>query len=225
MRINADFSKIATVVPSDDGWIKSPAAGVERLMLDRIGDEVARATSLVRYAAGSTFSRHEHEKGEEFLVLDGVFSDEHADYGKGTYVRNPPGSGHSPSCKSGCRILVKLRQFDPQDLRSVVVDTNNKGLWQDTQDDSIKILPLHEYGAESVKMFRMSTGSRLTLPSDGSEILVVSGLINCEKESWPIESWLRFPAGVTVSVRAEKSSVIWLKNGHLPSADLDYSAL
>jgi hypothetical protein len=225
VRINADFSKAATVVPGDTAWIQSPAAGVERLMLDRIGDEVARATSLVRYAAGSSFSRHEHEKGEEFLVLAGVFSDEHADYGTGTYVRNPPGSGHTPFCKSGCRILVKLRQFDPQDLQPVVVDTNNQGLWQNTEDDGVKTLVLHEYGAESVRMFRMPSGSAMNLPSDGSEILVVSGLISCEKESWPNESWLRFPAGVVASVRAEKSSVLWLKHGHLPSADLDYSAL
>jgi len=31
----------------------SPLPGVERWMLDRVGGEVARATSLVRYAAGA----------------------------------------------------------------------------------------------------------------------------------------------------------------------------
>jgi len=49
-------------------------------MLDRIGDEVARATSIVRYAPHSRFSAHTHGGGEEFLVLDGVFQDEHGDY-------------------------------------------------------------------------------------------------------------------------------------------------
>ena len=80
MRINADFSKRALVIPQDRDWVCSPESGVDRIMLDRIGDEVARATSIVRYAAGSSFARHEHAKGEEFLVLDGVFSDDDGDY-------------------------------------------------------------------------------------------------------------------------------------------------
>jgi hypothetical protein len=65
--------------------------GVERMMLDRIGDEVARATSLVRYAPNSTFSPHVHGGGEEFFVLEGEFGDEHRTYPAGTYVRNPIG--------------------------------------------------------------------------------------------------------------------------------------
>ena len=60
-------------------WIASPAGGVDRKMLDRIGDEKARATSIVRYAADSAFPEHEHPLGEEFYVLEGVFSDEHGD--------------------------------------------------------------------------------------------------------------------------------------------------
>jgi hypothetical protein len=61
-------------------------------MLDRIGDEVARATSIVRYAPASHFSPHVHDGGEEFLVLEGTFQDEHGDYPVGSYVRNPPTS-------------------------------------------------------------------------------------------------------------------------------------
>lgn len=77
--------------------------------------EVARATSIVRYSPGSRFSPHEHGGGEEFLVLEGVFSDEHGDDGPGTYVRNPVGSAHAPFSAAGCTILVKLRQMDPAD--------------------------------------------------------------------------------------------------------------
>jgi len=57
------------VVPDSGAWVVSPASGVDRLMLDRVGEEVARATSLVRYAAGSSFEPHKHALGEEFLVL------------------------------------------------------------------------------------------------------------------------------------------------------------
>ena len=70
MRLNADFAKRVVVRPEDRDWVASPSGGVERCMLDRIGDEVARATSLVRFAPGSQFDAHTHGGGEEFFVLD-----------------------------------------------------------------------------------------------------------------------------------------------------------
>jgi len=123
MEINADFSKTVTVRPGDVDWVASPLPGVDRKMLDRIGDEVARATSIVRYAPKSSFSPHTHDMGEEFLVLDGVFSDAAGDFGPGSYVRNPPGSSHAPWSEDGCTIFVKLRQFDESDLETVRIDT------------------------------------------------------------------------------------------------------
>jgi anti-sigma factor ChrR (cupin superfamily) len=69
MELNADFSRRAVVHAARLAWTPSPSAGVERRMLDRIGEEVARATSIVRYAPGSRFSAHTHGGGEEFLVL------------------------------------------------------------------------------------------------------------------------------------------------------------
>ena len=101
-RVNADFSRRVVIVTDQLPWIPSPQAGVERRMLDRIGGEVARATSVVRYAPASIFPAHDHALGEELLVLDGIFSDEHGDYPTGTYVRNPPGSRHAPRTGPGC---------------------------------------------------------------------------------------------------------------------------
>ena len=121
-------------------WIASPAAGVERKMLDRDGGEVARATSLVRYAPASEFEAHTHGAGEEFLVLDGIFSDEHGDYTPGAYVRNPPGSSHAPSSAEGCTIFVKLRQFAPDDDRQCVIDTQAAD-WQAHDVDGVSMLP------------------------------------------------------------------------------------
>ena len=129
MRINAEFNERAAVIADDSQWVHSPESGVERQMLDRIGDEVARATSIVRYAPGSSFATHQHAKGEEFLVLDGIFSDESGHYPAGSYVRNPPGSAHAPYSDEGCRILVKLRQFDAQDLDQFSVDTTDDNNW------------------------------------------------------------------------------------------------
>ena len=115
MHINADFSRRVVVHAADLEWVASPMPGVQRRMLDRIGGEVARATSVVRYAPGSRFAAHVHGGGEEFLVLDGVFQDEQGDYPVGCYVRNPPTSSHTPRSESGCVILVKLHQMHPGD--------------------------------------------------------------------------------------------------------------
>jgi len=219
VRVNADFSKRALVIPQDSDWLCSPESGVDRIMLDRIGDEVARATSIVRYAAGSSFARHEHAMGEEFLVLDGVFSDDHGDYPTGFYVRNPPGSGHSPFSKEGCRILVKLRQFDPEDLTRVVIDTHKAELWQ--AGDATEFLSLHTFGNEQVCMVRIVAEQKYSIAGDspGTEIFVVSGTIGYEGENLPAESWLRFPAGHSADLHARADSVLWIKRGHLPPAD------
>ncbi len=199
--------------------MSSPEPGVKRIMLDRIGDEVARATSIVRYAPGSSFARHEHAKGEEFLVLDGVFSDESGDYPTGFYVRNPPGSSHSPFSKDGCRILVKLRQFDPEDLTPVVVDTRISELWQ--SGEFTDYLPLHTFGREQVAMVRIAAGETYTAPADpgGVEIFVVSGSIRHDDEVLPAESWLRFPPAKAADLHAMVGSVLWLKRGHLPNSN------
>ena len=219
MRINADFSIIAVVNRSGMDWISSPESGVDRIMLDRIGDEVARATSIVRYAPGSSFARHEHAKGEEFLVLEGVFSDDLGDYPAGFYVRNPPGSGHAPYSKDGCRILVKLRQFDADDLIPVVIDTRESDLWISyDEDDPVEHLPLYEYKTEQVEMVRVAAGAQyLMRPSpSGTELFVFKGSIQVGDENLPTESWLRFPAGQSPQILALADTILWVKRGHLP---------
>lgn len=218
MRINADFSEPALVIPRDEDWICSPESGVDRLMLDRIGDEVARATSIVRYAPGSSFAEHSHEKGEEFLVLEGIFSDESGDYPAGTYVRNPPGTRHAPHSDDGCRILVKLRQFDAMDLAPVVIDTTDRKSWL-SAPDSLARLPLHEFGAETVEMRSIASGADYTLTAGdgGAEMLVVRGSLGYGDQVLEDESWLRLPAGATARLAANEITIIWLKRGHLPN--------
>ena len=91
-------------------------------MLDRMGDELPG-----RYHCEVHFPAHTHTGGEEYLVIDGVFQDEHGDFPVGTYVRNPPQSKHTPRADNGATILVKLWQFDPEDRHQMSVDTLNTG--------------------------------------------------------------------------------------------------
>lgn len=188
-------------------------------MLDRIGDEVARATSIVRYLPGSSFPRHSHEKGEEFLVLEGVFSDELGAYPAGTYVRNPPGSAHNPFSTDGCRILVKLRQFNAADLTPVVIDTRDGQSWQMDEASGGEIRTLHSFGDEQVSMLRFKSGQDISLNVDygGLEWLLLSGSLRFDSSDYSAESWFRFPAGDSFKMHAIEDCRIWQKIGHLPS--------
>lgn len=53
-------------------------------MLDPVGEEVARATSIVRFEPGSSFSAHTHDGGEEYIFLEGAFQDENGDFPVGS---------------------------------------------------------------------------------------------------------------------------------------------
>ncbi len=95
--LNTDRTQRCVVHTPSLDWVASPAPGVWRRLLERDGSEVARATSIVRYDAGARFQAHTHGGGEEILVLEGTFEDEHGRYGPGTYIHNPVGSAHAPS--------------------------------------------------------------------------------------------------------------------------------
>lgn len=217
MRINADFSQPAVVRPEDSPWLPSPMSGVERRLLDRIGDEVARATSIVRYAAGSRFSQHSHPGGEEFLVLDGVFSDEHGDYPAGCYVRNPIGSRHTPFSREGCTLLVKLYQFDAEDRQPVCIDTAH-ATWQPGPMPGLQVLPLHQFASERVSLQCWAPGTRLERQRHrgGEEILVLEGTFQDEHGAYPSGTWLRRPHLAEHSPFSEQGCLLWVKTGHLP---------
>jgi anti-sigma factor ChrR (cupin superfamily) len=216
-RVNADFSERVVIATDALPWIPSPQAGVERRLLDRIGGEVARATSLVRYAAASAFPEHDHMLGEEFLVLSGVFSDEHGDYPAGTYVRNPPRSHHSPRTAPGCVILVKLRQMPPTETGRVVIDTS-AAAWQAGSAAGVERLPLYAVpGGEDVALERLAPGvsqAEVDCPA-GEEIFVLSGHLDDGHGAHGSGTWIRNPAGFRHPLGSADGVTYWVKRGHL----------
>jgi anti-sigma factor ChrR (cupin superfamily) len=217
MNLNADFTKRAFVHAATLDWKASPMPGVERRMLDRIGDEVARATSIVRYAPGSHFSPHVHGGGEEFLVLEGVFQDEHGDFPAGCYVRNPPQSRHTPGSKPGCTMFVKLWQFDLADRRHVRLDTNKMALLDVKGRDGVRLLPLFKDAHEDVRLEQWAPGAAIEFdPNGGFEVLVLEGGFREGGETYGPQSWLRLPIGTHFSARAATDGCrVWIKEGHL----------
>lgn len=216
LQIRSDYSKRVVVRPGDEAFVASPLVGVERLMLDRVGGEVARATTIVRYAPGSHFSAHSHDGGEEFLVLEGTFSDEHGTYPAGTYVRNPPGSSHSPSSAEGCILFVKLKQFDPNDRERRVIDTR-KTAWLPGLVEGLSVMPLHQFETENVALVRWApeTTFKPHTHFGGEEVLVLEGTFEDEHGSYPAGTWLRSPSMSRHRPFTVEGCTILVKVGHL----------
>jgi anti-sigma factor ChrR (cupin superfamily) len=220
MNLHADFTRRAAVHTDAIDWTASPMQGVARKMLDRIGDEVARATSVVRYAPGSHFSAHTHGGGEEFLVLEGVFQDEHGDYPAGWYVRNPPRTSHTPGSEAGCVILVKLWQFSPSDTHQVRISVDAVPPCADQARPHVLIQPLHHDPRESVRIETWAANQTVLLaPAGGIELFVLDGGFSESGEQFRAWSWLRLPPGVRLHARTGAAGArLWVKEGHLAQA-------
>ena len=217
MNVNDDFTMQAVVDTNKLVWIQSPAAGVERKFLDRVGNKIARASSLVRYAPNSSFAPHTHDGGEEILVLDGTFSDENGDYAAGTYLRNPPKSFHSPHSKDGCTIFVKLRQFHENDSAAVRIDTTAAN-WYPGLVNGLSVMPLHEFDGVGTALVRWAPNTifRPHVHPGGEEILVLEGIFHDEHGSYPKGTWIRSPRySKHAPFTKSEGAVIYVKTGHL----------
>lgn len=217
MQLNANFSQRVVMHGDRMDWQVSPIAGVERRMLDRIGDEVARATSIVRYAPSSHFPAHVHNGGEEFLVLEGVFQDEHGDYPAGSYIRNPPTTRHTPGSKQGCVIFVKLWQFDRQDRTSVNLDSNKAAAKPDVDRPDVVVTPLFKNEQEDVRIETWQPNATIKVNArNGAELLVMKGSFSEREDTLHYQSWLRVPVGGAVNALAGPDGArVWIKTGHL----------
>jgi len=218
MDLNADFSQRIVVTPEHYRWEASPMPGVERMKLDRIGDEVARATSLVRYHPNSQFSAHEHGGGEEIFVLEGVFGDEHGAYPAGTYIRNPIGTRHQPVIgEAGATIFVKLHQFNPKDTAHFSQDTTT-ATWRPGLVAGLQVLPLHEHEGETIALVKWAPNTQFNPHQHwgGEEIFVLQGTFYDEHGAYPQGSWIRSPhKSQHGPYTKDDGALIYVKVGHL----------
>ena len=224
MNINSDISQRIVLHTPEMDWVGSPASGVQRKMLDREGNEVERATSVVRYEPGATFTAHVHGGGEEILVLDGVFSDEDGQYPAGTYLRHPPGSHHSPASQAGCLLMVKLWQFCPGDEQSVQIDTR-LAQWYQGMVPGLNVLPLHEFNGVNSALVRWAPNTVFNrhVHPGGEEIFVLEGVFHDEHGSYPAGSWIRSPRySLHTPFTKAEGALIYVKTGHL---DAEYLPL
>jgi len=217
MKIAANFNQRVVVHSDSLEWIKSPMPGVDRRPLDRVGEEVARATTIVRYAPGSEFSSHTHTGGEEFIVLEGVFQDEHGSFPEGSYIRNPPQSQHQPSSELGCVMLVKLWQFQPEDRTHVRLQTHTMNSVPHADMKGISVTPLYYDDHEEVSLLYFTAGAKLSLTvKGGAELLILEGELTEQSDTLNKHAWLRTPINSEINAIAGKDGAkVWIKTGHL----------
>jgi len=214
--LNADFSARAVIETANMEWEKSEADGVLRKRLERIDADPEPVTTIVQYQAGSSFRPHKHIHGEEIFVLDGMFSDNHASYAAGSYLRNPPGSSHAPFSESGCTIFVKLQQFQKDDLQQLNIQTKEQA-WLPGLVPGLGVMPLHEFRNEQVALVKWQPNTIFQSHRHigGEEIFVIQGTFQDEFGSYPQGTWLRNPANSFHTPFTKEGCTILVKTGHL----------
>ena len=215
MNINSDYSKRVVINHHELPWVPSPEVGIERRMLDRIGGEIAKASSIVRYLPHSYFPMHTHEFGEEILVLDGILSDEIGDYPAGTYIMNPPGSSHAPHSKTGCTLFVKLRHLGVDQVERELIDTKSAP-WHQGMVPGLHVMPLMRQGNGSTLVrWAPQTYFNPHKHYGGEEIFVVDGVFEDEHGRYPAGSWIRSPHLSLHQPFSKEGCTIFVKTGHL----------
>jgi len=219
--LNTDYTQRVVLDTLALPWQASPSPQVWRRQLERDGGECARATSIVRYDPGARFPEHGHELGEEIIVLDGVFSDQHGDYGPGTYIKNPPGWQHAPFSAHGCTLFAKLRHLDPAD-RGRVVTNFRRDKWYAGMVAGLTVLPLFEFATQHTAMVGWAPETYFNPHRHygGEEIFVVEGTFADEFGEYPAGSWLRSPHLSLHQPFSREGCLIFVKTGHLPVAGI-----
>lgn len=215
--INGDLSVRVVVDSRQMPWSPSPSPSVWRKRLHLVGPaESGQVTSIVRYEPGSQFHAHEHPAGEEILVLDGVFSDEHGDWPAGSYLLNPEGFRHTPYSRDGCLLFVKLRQFPGPGRRHVAIDTE-KLPWQADPLPGVSVKALYSQPGftDTVRLERWAPGTDIGIRhyADGAELLVLDGQFADEHGAYATGTWMRLPPGYGHAAKSADGCTLYVKEG------------
>jgi anti-sigma factor ChrR (cupin superfamily) len=228
--INGDISIRAQADTAQMEWTPSPSGSVWRKRVHLVGEpEAGQVTSVVRYDANSSFPPHDHPGGEEILVLEGIFSDEHGDWPAGTALLNPEGFRHAPFSREGCVIFVKLRQYAGTERAHVVIDTHALA-WNPTSTPGLDRKLLYEQAGfrDTMCLERWAPGSSPLIgeAAEGVEIFVIEGEFADDEGSHGAGVWLRIPAGAKPApqVRSPRGCTVYVKRAGLGDLNSDPSA-
>ena len=215
--VNADLCLRVAVDSQAMEWTPSPGGHVLRKRLHLAGPaEAGQVTSVVRYQPGAGFPAHDHPGGEEILVLEGIFSDEHGDWPAGTYLLNPEGFRHGPFSREGCTLFVKLRQFPGAGRRHVAIQSADLP-WTPADRPGTAIKSLYEQApyTDQTRLERWEAPGRVGQIefARGAELFLLRGSFDDEHGHYRRHSWLRIPAGASLRPRGTEACEFYIKEG------------
>ncbi len=215
--LNLNFNERIVINASQLAWVGALAPRVWHKQFERELPGRGRSTSLVRCQTNAFFEKHTHPMGEEVLVLDGVYADEHGEYPAGTYLRYPPGSAHKPYSETGCILFVKVDHFQEGDDQRVVIREDELN-WT-RHECGCSMATLHSYGEEHTALVKWSQGQCPPVHSrqGGEEILILEGDLADEHGTYPSRTWIRYPHLSEHNFVSEEGALVFIKNCHLPS--------
>ena len=215
--LNGDLGARVSIASAQLDWTASPSGTVWRKRLHRVGPaEAGQVTSLVRYEPGASFPAHDHPDGEEILVLEGVFSDEHGDWPRGSYLLNPEGFRHAPFSRDGCLIFVKLRQYPGRQRQHLTLQTETLN-WETSKHPGLQSKSLYQQSGfadhSRLEQWRADTAGITRSYAKGAEILVLDGELADASGRYGPGHWLRLPAGYKHSLHSQNGCRLYIKEG------------
>ena len=216
--INADLNQQVVIDTANMEWQPSPSGTVWRKPLYREGGEFGPVTSIVKYDAGGKFRTHNHPQGEEIFVLEGEFCDDHGRYPAGTYLLNPDGTQHAPYSDQGCILLVRLRQYDGEDRKQVLINTNETS-WHQGMVEGLTVLPLYSQMDYPENMALVRWQPETYFPQHthpgGEEIFVIEGTFEDDHGVYPQGTWIRSPHMSIHRPYSKEGCLIYVRVGGL----------
>lgn len=217
--INANFHLPVSVKTNVFDWQGFTKAGIRQRSLERLVGRHSRLTAVAQFAAGQVFKKIAHEHGVEFLVLSGKFSDEHGDYGVGSYVRNPAAAYRMPFTRDGCTVLLKVGRFQLLDQKRVVVNTRDSHRkWKATGEPGVSCLDLHQFSEQHVSLHKIRAECWITFKclNLALEIFVIEGDISVSGSHYEAGTWLRYPPGSRIKVRSKHGCCLYINKNISP---------
>ena len=219
--LHGDLRRRAAMDTAEMDWTPSPSGTVWRKRVHRVGPlESGQVTSVVRYLPGAAFPAHDHPEGEEILVLEGVFSDEHGDWPAGTHLLNPEGFRHAPYSTDGCLLFVKLRQYAGVG-RPYQKTTVRELAWRPSGRDGVDVKGLYEDPTfpDSMRLERWAEGAApgALLCEGGLELFVLEGALEDLERRYGPGAWCRLPDGDSWDAHSREGCIAYVKAGGVTS--------
>ena len=207
MSINIDYETAIDIDENSISWQKVENCEIYKKIFSKDDD---KETALIRMEANESFKNSERTNSVEVFVLEGIYSNEFGDFGKGTYLKLPQEQENKIKTTSACKIFKKTN-YEQINKEKVIVDTS-KSFWREGQGN-LQVMPLSEQTA----LVKWPQNERFVPHTHwgGEEILVLSGTFIDEHGKYKMGTWIRSPHLSRHFPYVEEETIIFVKTGHM----------